>query len=93
MNKFKIDVTQKLIDESDGQSADNCMVYNAIKLVVPSVVSVGVVEAYFALDDDTTVGYAAILPMDVQNKVSDHYEGIDPEPFSFDIEVPEYLCV
>jgi hypothetical protein len=82
-------VTREIIDGSDGQDASNCMVYNAAKPLIPSLYHVGVLHG--TCRKSGTLYYIGI-PEDIQDKISQHFDGNNPEPFQFDWEVPDHLC-
>jgi hypothetical protein len=89
MRQFVIEVGKADIEGSDGRHANNCMVYRAMKPVFPDLQSVGIQHAIFEQDGHE---YFVTFPDNVQNLISDHYDGVNPPPFKFDIEVPDHLC-
>jgi hypothetical protein len=66
------------------------MVYRAMKPVFPLLEAVAIVHAIF-LDEQSEHHYIE-LPTHVQDLIHRHYEGANPPPFKFEIEVPDHLC-
>jgi hypothetical protein len=82
-------VTREIIDASNGRNGDDCMVYKAAKPQLTKLRSVGIMHGSFGNGDITDF---VPFPEDVSDKILQHYDGNDPEPFEFDWKVPDHLC-
>lgn len=83
---MRIDVTQEDIDGADGTDSENCMVYRAMKRVIPELHSVGVLA--FHVHDPHRWGevVSVMLPPWVARRISSHFLSIAQTPFSFEVD-------
>jgi hypothetical protein len=66
------------------------MVFRALRPIFSMIDAVGVQHVMFR--DKKGREIAVELPIDVQSRVIDHYEGLPQTPFKFTWEVPKRLC-
>lgn len=81
--KVTVNVTQEIIDRSDGRNSRKCMLYNALLPLCPALHRVGVTR--FWLRDGTEYD----LPEWVSSIVLAHFRGFRAKPFKFKLRLPK----